>query len=159
MGEAEHVKTGVGKVGRMDGQQRATVYLRRSAAREDRLRQALIDGLVRKEVRQDIEAVIADAEEARKAAKQAQRDAEDATARAEALTHEVAMLNRRISMMQSEATWKAGYYSQAQQAYQRDRDKAKEREDTKYTIAVGGGAFVIVVLGGLIAQMIFKILY
>ena len=143
----------------MNGQERATVFIRRGGEREDRLRQALVDGLVRREVRRDIEAVLEDAEQARKTAERATAEAEDAKARAEALQHEVAMLNRRIYALQSDAAWKAGYYAEAQRAYQRDRDKAKEREDTKYTMAVGGGAFLIVLIGSLIAQMIFKILY
>jgi len=60
----------------MEQKERATVMLRRRGTHEDRLRQAMVDGLVRKEIQQDIEATLAEAERTRRYAEHMEAQAQ-----------------------------------------------------------------------------------
>ena len=60
----------------MDSKERATVMIRRRGNHEDRLRQAMVDGLVRKEIQQDVEKTLAEAAEARRYAEHMEAQAQ-----------------------------------------------------------------------------------
>ena len=115
----------------MDSKERATVMLLHGSS-EDRLRQVMAQGLVSKEVQQDVENALT--------------EAEDARAYAESMRRENDQLREDIKELQRRAKADASYYSKAVYAYRREEQRRKDNADRKETLQValiGAGAFIL----------------
>lgn len=118
----------------MADKERATVMLLRGS-NEDRLRQAIAQGLVSKDVQQDIEEALTAAEDARVYAETLQRQLE----REEDLNK---ALESDIKALEKQAKQDAEYYEKAVAAYKREEKRAGEKADR-------AEAFVIALIGAL----------
>jgi len=118
----------------MEGKERATVMLLHGG-NEDRLRQAIAQGLVSKEVQQDIEEALTAAEDARVYAETLQRQLDKANSLNEALENE-------LRAMEKQAKQDADFYAKAVAAYKREEKRDGEKADR-------AEAFVIALIGAL----------
>lgn len=129
----------------MDSKERATVMLLHGGS-EDRLRQVIAQGLVSKEVQQDIEEALA--------------EAEDARVYAETMQREVEKKNALIRDYQQREKENAQYYSKAVEAYKREERRIKDNAERKETFgiaALGAAAFIVAnILGRLVFGLLFK---
>lgn len=129
----------------MDSKERATVMLLHGGS-EDRLRQVIAQGLVSKEVQQDIEEALA--------------EADDARVYAETMQREVEKKNALIRNYQQREKENAQYYNKAVEAYKREERRIKDNTERKETFgiaALGAGAFIVAnILGRLIFGILFK---
>ena len=136
----------------MDSKERATVMLLHGGS-EDRLRQVIAQGLVSKEVQQDIEEALAEAEDARVYAETMQRQVEKQKDLITALENEIRDLRKQ-------GKEDADYYSKAVEAYKREERRIKdnvERKETFGIAALGAGAFIVAnILGRLVFGLLFK---
>lgn len=136
----------------MDSRERATVMLLHGSG-EDRLRQAIAQGLVSKEVQKDIEDVLAEAEEARVYAESMQRQVEKHKSL-------VAEMENELSAMQQRENEDARYYAKAVEAFKREEKRRKENADKKETFIIavlGAGAFLAAnILGHLVFGVLFR---
>lgn len=132
--------------------ERATVMLLHGSG-EDRLRQVIAQGLVSKEVQQDIEDVLAEAEDARVYAESMQRQVEKQKSLVEAMESDLKAMRQREEE-------DAQYYAKAVAAYKREEKRRKENADKKETFgiaALGAGAFIAAnILGRLVFGILFK---
>ena len=129
----------------MDSKERATVMLLHGGS-EDRLRQVIAQGLVSKEVQQDIEEALA--------------EAEDARVYAETMQRKVEKKNSLIRDYQQREKENAQYYSKAVEAYKREERRIKDNAERKETFgiaALGAAAFIAAnILGRLVFGLLFK---
>ena len=134
----------------MDSNERATVMLLHGGS-EDRLRQAIAQGLVKKEVQQDIEETLAEAEDARVYAEAMQREVEKKKSLINALEEEIRMLERRERD-------NAAYYQKATDAYKREERRKKENADRKETFMIATLGAGLVIVANILGRLIFGIL-
>ncbi len=139
--------------------ERATVIIKRDGKSEDRLRQAIVDGLVRKEVQQDIEATLHHAEETRRYAEHMEAQASIARRRAEQAQRQIGNLNFQIADMQREAQYKADYYRLAEIAYENERRRAENRRKITMTAALIAAGFGLVIFVDIVIRAIMKVLF
>lgn len=129
---------------------RATVMLLHGGS-EDRLRQVIAQGLVSKEVQQDIEEAMNEAEDARVYAETMQRQVEKQKALISALEQE-------IRELQKQGKEDADYYAKAVNAYKREEKRKQENADRKeaFLIAIlGAGLFIV---ANIIGRLLFGML-
>jgi len=103
----------------MEQIERATVMLRKSSNREDRLRQAMIDGLVRREVQQDIEATLQEVGEARNRAAQMEAQAKAVTRQLDQAKAQINDMSWHITDLKRQAQERAEHYRQLEYDYQK----------------------------------------
>lgn len=144
--------------GNMETKERATVIVRRRGNHEDRLRQAIVDGLVRKEVQQDIEATLTEAAEARRYAEHMEAQAQIARAQADAARVRMGEMDWQLKEAQRTAKWQAEQYGVAVRAYEqakqrKDRNR-KRREAAIFLLSV----FLFLVAAGILGRWIFGLL-
>lgn len=119
----------------MDNQERATVFVRRSGSAEGRLRQAVIDGLVRTEVQQDIETVLRQAEETKRYAENMETQAALARQQADKARGDITELQWHIASMQQTAAHQAEHYRELEKGYQkRQRTLARIRDGIQIAV-------------------------
>ena len=157
MGEDAYFQTGsIG--GSMETKERATVIIRRDGKHEDRLRQAIVEGLVRKEVQQDIEATLTEAAEARRYAEHMEAQAQIARAQADAARVRMGEMDWQLKEAQRTAKWQAEQYGVAVRAYEqakqrKDRNR-KRREAAIFLLSV----FLFLVAADILGRWIFGLL-
>ena len=144
--------------GSMETKERATVMIRRRGNHEDRLRQAMVDGLVRKEVQQDIEATLTEAAEARRYAEHMEAQAQVAKAQVEAARVRVGELDWQLKEAQRTAKWQAEKYGEAVRAYEQAKKRKdmnrKRRDAAVFLITV----FLFLVAANILGRWIFGLL-
>lgn len=157
MGEDAYFQTGsVG--GSMETKERATVMIRRRGNHEDRLRQAMVDGLVRKEVQQDIEATLTEAAEARRYAEHMEAQAQIAKAQAETSRVRAGELDWQLKEAQRTVKWQAEQYSTAVRAYEQAKqrkDKNRKRRDVAVLLLT---VLLFLVAANILGRWIFDLL-
>ena len=135
----------------MDSTERATVMLLHGSS-EDRLRQVITQGLVSKDVQQDIEDTLAQVEDSKIHVETLTRQIEKYKSEIQALQADIAVAKRR-------AREDADYYGKAVAAYKREEKRTRdhaERREAFGMATLGAVAFVVanvlgrLVFGGLI---------
>lgn len=147
---------GVG--GNMETKERATVIVRRRGNHEDRLRQAIVDGLVRKEVQQDIEATLTEAAEARRYAEHMEAQAQVSKEQAEAAQFRVSELDWQLKEAQRTAKWQKEKYSEAVWAYEqvkRRKDKYRKLRDSAILLLA---VLLFLVAANILGRWVFDLL-
>ena len=136
----------------MDGKERATVMLIHGDG-EDRLRQAISQGLVSKEVQKYIEDTLEAAEDARVYAESMQ-------AQVEKQKKLITALEDECDELRKQADNDAAYYSKAIAAYKREEKRRKDKADRVEAFslaAIGAIAFIGAnVIGHFIFGLMFK---
>lgn len=142
----------------MEAKERATVMVRRRGNRKDRLRQAMMDGLVRKEIQQDIEATLTEAAEARRYAENMESQAMVSRAQAEAARVRIGELDWQLKEAQRVAKWQAEQYGEAIRAYElkkKRKEKNRNRVDAAMVLAT---VFLFLVAANFFGRLIFELL-
>ncbi len=132
----------------MDNKERATVMLLHGS---DKLRQVIAQGLVSKDVQQDIEETLAAAEDARIYAETMQRQADKQASMARTLEAEIKDLRKR-------GEEDARYYARAVEAYKREEKRRKENADKKETFCIAVFGAVAFIIANMIGRLVFGIL-
>ena len=146
----------------METKERATVMIRRRGNHEDRLRQAMVDGLVRKEIQQDIEKTLAEAAEARRYAEHMEAQAQISKERERAALEAVGLREWQIREMQRDAWWKREQFQNAEKVFETEKKRAEERAEKrqkrKEAAVVLISVFVFLVAANLVGRWIFDLL-
>lgn len=135
----------------MEDKERATVMLLRGS-NEDRLRQAIAQGLVSKEVQQGIEEALTAVEEAKVYAETLQRQIDKEKIINKALEDDLKTLQRQVK--EDEA-----YYAKAVAAYKREQQRKDEKADRMEAFAytlLGAIGFIV---ANLVGHFVFGILF
>ena len=146
----------------MEQKERATVMLRRRGTHEDRLRQAMVDGLVRKEIQQDIEATLAEAERTRRYAEHMEAQAQIAKENERAAREAMGLRDWQIAEMQRDAWWKTEQFQNAERVFAMEQKKAQvkaeKRQKRKEAAVVLISVFVFLVAANVMGRWIFDLL-
>lgn len=136
----------------MDGEsKRATVMLLHGGS-EDRLRQVIAQGLVSKEVQQDIEEVLAEAEDTRVFAETLQRQIEK-------LNSQNKYLDEELAKAEQQAKDDANFYAKAVAAYKREEKRSKNNADRKETFAIAALGALAFIAANVIGRLLFGTMF
>ena len=114
---------------------------------EERLRQAVADGLVRREFFSDIQAAMLEAEHAKAyAAGVAQQNAE--------LQQQVQGLRQEVSQLNNQLFHQAEYHFEARKALQREQDRKARKEKVWTALAIGAAVLIIATAASIAGHMI-----
>lgn len=127
--------------------ERATVMLLHGSS-EDRLRQVVAQGLVSRDVQQDIEETLTAAEDSRVHAETLQRKIEKYEMDIKALQADLAVAKRR-------AREDADYYGKAVAAYKREEKRTREHADRREAFGIA----VLGALGFIVANVIGRLIF
>lgn len=133
------------------GNKRATVMLLQGGS-EDRLRQVIAQGLVSKEVQQDIEEALTAADDAKVYAETLQIQLDKERDLNEALESELRELEKR-------AKQDAAYYAKAVAAYKREEKRDGEKADRLEAFGIAMLGALGFIVANIIGQIVFGLFF
>lgn len=118
---------------------------------DEKLRQAIAQGLVSKEVQQSIEDALAEAEDAKVYAGTMQREVE---------RHKetIAELREEIEELQRKGEEEAAFYRKAVAAYRREEKRAQEKADRRETFFIAMLGALAFIGANLVGRFVFGVL-
>lgn len=144
----------------MSDRERATVVMLRGST-ENRLRQAMAQGLVRQEIQQDVEYALEEAARAQETAQQLYDQNCALNQRNIALLQQSEAMRRSNEEMQQRMADMQRECSAALRAYHSNNSRTRKRRDNMaFWLAIAGGFLLMVVaavLGAIIYNAVFKV--